>query len=209
MKKRRRSNRFSIFILIFAVVFIFSYFIDKRAMPMLEYYAETQGTSAVTEAINSSVKKSLSEKSRDETDFVNYEKNSDGKITAINIDAKKLNYLKASLTADLIGEMRKIQGTPIKVPVGTLSGIGIFYGKGPNINLEVIPEGSVVSDIETDFSSSGINQTAHRIYWTVSAEFYVVLPEKTISFAVSNRFLLSETVIVGEIPQVYFRNQGE
>lgn len=178
-------------------------------MPLLEYYAETQGISKVTEIINDSVEKSLSENNYKTNNFVSYEKNNSGELSAINIDTKKLNSLKATLTADVIRGLREISNTSIKIPFGTLTGIGIFYGMGPDIKVDLIPEGSVTSDIETDFYSSGINQTVHRIYCTIDTKFFVVLPDKTISFSVPCQFLLSETVIVGDIPQVYFQNQGE
>ena len=209
MPRRRNKKIFPVLIIFFIISFILTYFVNKQALPLFEYYAENQGISTATAIINEAVKETLGDNSYDSENFVNYEKNESGEITAINIDTIKLNTLKASLTYDVIKSLKKIRDTPVNIPFGTLSGIGIFYGKGPDIHINLIPEGGVTSDIKTDFYSSGINQTVHRIYWEVNTDFSVVLPNKTISFSVPCRFLLSETVIVGEIPKVYFQNQGE
>lgn len=205
--RNRRPKRLIFFTVIFAASLIISAVVEKRAIPLLEYYAKAQGASAASEIINETVAKTVG--SEDGEAVVSCEKDGDGKIKTINIDAEKLNVLKAKLTANTVKSLRKIENSDIEIPVGTLTGTGLFFGRGPRLRLKLIPEGEVRGDIETDFVSSGVNQTLHRIYWRLDTEFFVILPDKTVNFEVNEKFLLSETVIIGDIPQVYFRNQGD
>lgn len=209
MNRYRKRRAAVLTLIIFIVSFILSYAVEKQALPLLSHYAETQGVSAVTEIINETVKNTLEENGTGKFDFIFCEKNEKGEITAVRVDAQKLNLLKASLSSNVVKELRKIGDAPIKIPAGTLSGLSIFYGRGPDIRIKLIPEGGITCDIETEFEKSGINQTVHRIYWTVETKFFAVLPDETISFEVPSRFLLAETVIVGTAPEVYFQNQGE
>lgn len=206
LRKRKTKRFFLVFFAVFLLSFIISLAVEKRATPLLEYYAKAQGTTAATEIINETVASVLNET---EQIPVNYEKSSDGTVKTITIDSEKMSALKARLSAEAVKSLSKIDEREISVPYGTLTGISLFFGKGPDIKLRLLPEGKISTEIVTDFYSSGINQTVHRVSFAVEAEFYIILPDATLTLNVSESFPLSETVIVGDIPQVYFQNQGD
>ena len=112
MPRRRNKKIFPVLIIFFIISFILTYFVNKQALPLLEYYAENQGISTATAIINETVKETLGDNSYDSENFVNYEKNESGEITAINIDTIKLNTLKASLTYDVIKSLKKNKRHP-------------------------------------------------------------------------------------------------
>ena len=64
--------------------------------------------------------------------------------------------------------------------------------------------GSVDSKIDSEFTSVGINQTLHRIYLNLTCSIGILTPFKTVSKEVSSRVLLTETVIVGNVPSTYY-----
>lgn len=57
----------------------------------------------------------------------------------------------------------------------------------------------------SNFTSSGINQTLHRLYFTVSGTIGMILPAQTQNFVTELEVLICESVIVGEIPDVYLQ----
>ena len=63
-------------------------------------------------------------------------------------------------------------------------------------------------DLESEFTSQGINQTLHRIYVDVSCNVKVLTPFKDIERNITNRVLLAENVIVGNIPDTYYNLEG-
>lgn len=64
--------------------------------------------------------------------------------------------------------------------------------------------GKIEADIDSEFSSVGINQTLHRIYLNLNCSIGILTPFKSISKTVSSKVLLTETVIVGEVPSTYY-----
>ena len=55
----------------------------------------------------------------------------------------------------------------------------------------------------SEFSEAGINQTLHRILLEVSVDVSAIIPGYTTSVDVTTNFVVAETVIVGSIPDSY------
>ncbi len=58
--------------------------------------------------------------------------------------------------------------TKIKVPLSNAFNTQILTL--PSIGIQIIPQGAVSVDFATEFESSGINQTRHRIYIIVMTD---------------------------------------
>ena len=64
--------------------------------------------------------------------------------------------------------------------------------------------GNIETNIDSEFTSVGINQTRHRIYLDLKCVVGILTPFKTINKEVSSKVLLTETVIVGDVPSTYY-----
>ena len=71
------------------------------------------------------------------------------------------------------------------------------------MSLRLHQVGAVDTEIHSEFIAQGINQTKHRISILVTAEVSAILPLHSTDIVISDEFLVSETIIVGEIPSVY------
>ena len=69
-------------------------------------------------------------------------------------------------------------------------------------------DGTVETDLRTEFVEAGINQTLHRIYLEVRCNVNILTPYNTISEIVTNQILLTEGVIIGNIPDTYYNLEG-
>ncbi|NLZ46707.1 MAG: sporulation protein YunB, partial [Clostridiales bacterium] len=76
-------------------------------------------------------------------------------------------------------------------------------GKGPNVKFKFSQVGSPEVSLKSTFSSSGINQTLHQIYAYIEIEVYSIAPKKSKPVLFKFDYLITETVIVGEIPDTY------
>ena len=65
------------------------------------------------------------------------------------------------------------------------------------------PIGSVVCRFISNFETAGINQTVHKIYVNIKASVGVVMPLSSRNFSAEQQVLISESVIVGQVPEVY------
>ena len=69
-------------------------------------------------------------------------------------------------------------------------------------------DGTVETDLRTEFVEAGINQTLHRIYLDVRCNVNILTPYDTISETITNQVLLTEGVIIGNIPDTYYNLEG-
>lgn len=84
----------------------------------------------------------------------------------------------------------------------------MLSGRGPGVKIRISSIGNIETDLESEFTSQGINQTLHRIYVDVSCNVKVLTPFKDIERNITNRVLLAENVIVGNIPDTYYNLEG-
>lgn len=81
-------------------------------------------------------------------------------------------------------------------------------GIGPEIQIKILPVGSVITNLKSKFESVGINQTLHQIYLEVSCKVTIVMPYDSIEADIVNQVLMTESIIVGEIPEAYYNLDG-
>ena len=91
----------------------------------------------------------------------------------------------------------------MEIPFGTALGIEWLSGSGPGIKVEVMPVGTVDTEIKSEIVSAGINQSHHRIILNVKANFTIVSAVSNIPTSIEINVCIAETVIVGEVPQSY------
>ncbi|MBR0351227.1 MAG: sporulation protein YunB [Clostridia bacterium] len=84
----------------------------------------------------------------------------------------------------------------------------IFSGQGPGIKITISTVGNVKTDLKSEFTAQGINQTLHRVYLQVECEVSILTPFDTIERSITNQVLIAENVIVGHIPETYYNLEG-
>jgi len=125
------------------------------------------------------------------------------RVYLLETDAYRMNTLAAECAQaaqDLITAMGE-QG--ISIPIGTITGIPFFAGHGPKLKVTFTPAGSVQSAFDTEFTSSGINQTLYRVKLKLTASVQIVMPGIYQAVSVTTEAAIAESVIVGEVPDVY------
>lgn len=77
----------------------------------------------------------------------------------------------------------------IYLSMGTLSGVQLLSGRGPDLNLKVVPSGYMTSEIENRFDSAGINQTRHQIMLKMDMRVLAIIPGYTVATDIHYRIL--------------------
>ena len=68
--------------------------------------------------------------------------------------------------------------------------------------------GNVNTDLKSEFSAQGINQTLHRVYLKVDCEVSILTPFNNITKRITNQILIAENVIVGHIQETFYNLEG-
>ncbi|MFT8340434.1 MAG: sporulation protein YunB [Clostridium beijerinckii] len=200
---RRKTHKYISFIVLIIVIIVILnitvVFFDQRVMPSVTEIATIMAKSQTLDIIN---KKSVDILSKDfkYDEMVKIEKDSQGNIILIQADTGKLNYIAAELSTECNKELSDMKNTAIKVPLGWMSDKSAFYNIGPKISVEIEPIGNISTSYESKFESAGINQTRHKIYLNVTAKIRLRLPLRNQDAEVSTQVPVSDTIIVGKIP---------
>ncbi|WP_283607600.1 sporulation protein YunB [Faecalispora anaeroviscerum] len=177
-------------------------FLDVQLVPAVESLTVNAARQSAVTAINESVLEELNADKITYDDLISLQRDSDGKVQTITTNMVKTNQIKAKIT-DTVQKNLHMGNINTSVPLGTLLGSRLLHGRGPNVPLVVTLKGNVESDFKTSFESAGINQTRHQIYLELHTEIYSFIPGLHTATDVTTSVLVAETVIVGEVPQMY------
>ncbi|EES48780.1 sporulation protein YunB [Clostridium botulinum] len=201
--KRKKRKYIPIIVISIALVIVFNsivIFLDNKVMPSLDRVAEMTVRTRVLNIINSnSIKLFANEFNYNE--MIKIEKDKDGNITLIQADTVKLNYLASKLSIQCNEELQNLEDIKIKIPLGWFTENSIYYNLGPQMAIRVEDVGNINANYESAFESAGINQTRHRIYLNVESKVRVILPFKANEVEIVTKVPVSDTIIVGKIPE--------
>ena len=105
-------------------------------------------------------------------------------------------------------ELEREENSSFKIPLGSFLGSKLFSGIGPKVNVKMKMVGDLDTDLRSEFTSAGINQTLHRIYLEIKCKVIILTPFETMEEEIANQVLIAEGVIVGDIPNAYYNLDG-
>ena len=129
-----------------------------------------------------------------------------GKVIYISTNALQINMLARKLVKASQENLEKMGSKGINIPLGTFTGMPIFVGRGPNVNVKLLPIGSISCKFSSEFVNAGINQTNHKIYLNVTSNVSVILPTGNQTIKTTTQVMIAESIIVGEIPSTYLNS---
>lgn len=126
----------------------------------------------------------------------------------ISANVIPINEIISDVAIKIQEELNKVENSKFKIKLGSFTGSRLLSGRGPDIEITMSTIGNLDTDLRSEFSSAGINQTLHKIYLQVDCQVAVLTPFHTIEEKISNQVLLAEAVIVGTTPNTYYNFEG-
>lgn len=194
------------FVFIFLLVIVISYF-NTCVNPVIISTSEAKIKSLTSRAVNSAVQAIITDTNIYD-ELIDITTNEQGEIVLIQAKGITINQLSKQVSQRASQNLDLISSDGIKIPLGTLSGIPIFVGSGPEVTFNVMSIGTIQSSFSSEFTSAGINQTNHRIYLTLKTDVTVVLPTTSSQVSVLSHILVCEAIIVGKIPDTYLNSSS-
>lgn len=180
-----------------------SLFLHFKFRPVIKAISVSKAKVISTEAVNEAILQELSENKEAYNQIVKLEKLENGELTAILSDMEKVNKLKSRVGMIIQNKFLSLKDRRISVALGTLSGIEMFNGLGPSVPMKISVSGNVSTDFKTSFSGAGINQTIYQIYLYIRTRICVMVPGCSCCEDFESSFLVSEIVVLGNVPKVY------
>ena len=184
-------------IILFFILGYFKFAVNPVVYETVNLKTNSLGTKAINNAISQVVQGIVYD------EIINIVTDDFGNINMIQANPYKINKITEELIIKTENNLKDYSRIGLNIPIGTFTGVPVFVGQGFNVKIKINPIGAVTCVFNSKFEMSGINQTIHRIYLTINADIGVVLPIQTQNVKVSQQFVACESIIVGQVPEVY------
>lgn len=206
LKKRRHAKRCLVLILLLILgsVLVFEF----QLRPVLNALVKVKAEAICNEIVNKAVLEVLEESNYDYSELVETQRGDDGSVLEITINPTTVNKLKSEVSLLIIKRISEVNNVRVDIPLGTILGVELLYGKGPDIPLYITLSGSAGTDFNSSFESGGINQTVHKLSLDITVDVSAVMPPASEKCTVKTSVIIAETVLVGDVPQGGLYNFG-
>lgn len=197
IKQKKLAKTFIILVIAFSIAKI----ILDAILPIFDNLCGNKAKAIATEISNQAATEVM--KKYNYNELFTIEKDNQGNITMIKSNVITINNITSEVANKIQQEINNKNKEKVEIALGSLSSMKLLSGKGPDIPIKVATEGNVETELRSEFSEQGINQTLHRVYLQVDCKISILTPYNSISEKVSNQILLVENVIVGNTPMFY------
>ena len=170
--------------------------------------AETQIRTSTSDLINDAIDKQIEIGNIQYDRIVYFEKDLNGRITALKTNMSEVNRLKTSILNIINDEILALDTDDLGIPIGSLILPEIMSGRGPSIPVHIISIRNSDASFQSHFTEAGINQTLQQLTMDVLVDVSILVLGRSESFTVSSQVVVAETIIVGQVPDTFFQTGG-
>ena len=216
IKQKKKDTILIVAFLVLLIVSLIFKYINTKIVPPLEVYAENE-VKKISSLIISDAVESISFSEEETMSFFNTLTNKSDEVISVDFNTARINKSLVKLNKAVYKDLKlfengryKIEDTEIetedliyKIPLGYITGNYTLSNIGPKVPLKAKVIGSVVSNIKTEVSSYGINNSLLKVYIDVTVNMRFMLPLISKDVLVNNSIPLVVKIIQGKIPNVY------
>lgn len=171
--------------------------------------AQTQVKNSTSDLTNDAIAKQIAAGNIQYDRIVYFEKDLDGRITALKTNISEVNRLKTDILNIINDEILALDTSDIGIPLGSLIFPELLSGRGPAIPVHILAIRNSDASFFSNFRQAGINQTLHQLAMEVSVDVAVLALGETSSFTMTSEVVVAETVIVGSVPNTFLQTGGD
>lgn len=205
---RKLRSIFRLLLLLALALILVFFMLRSRYRDVIRELAQTQVKNTTSDLTNDAIAKQIADGVIQYDRIVYFEKDLDGRITALKTNMSEVNRLKTDILNIINDEILSLDTSDIGIPLGSLFLPELLSGKGPAIPVHILSIRNSDAAFESSFSQAGINQTLHKLIMVVSVDVAVLVLGQTASFTVTSEVVVAETVIVGDVPDTFLQTGG-
>ena len=195
-------------VLLIAALLVLFFALRSKYRLVIEDLAQTQVKNTTSDLTNDAIAKQIAVGDIQYDRIVFFEKDLDGRITALKTNMSEVNRLKTDILNIINDEILALDTADIGIPLGNFFLPELLSGKGPVIPVNVLSIRNSDATFSSNFVQAGINQTLHQLIMTVSVDVSILVLGETSGFTITSEVVVAETVIVGSVPNTYLQTGG-
>ena len=204
---KRRIRLFAVLVTALAVWGFLG--LRARLRPVVRSLARTQVINTASDLINDAILRQIMEGQIQYDRIVYFEKDLNGRITALKTNMAEVNRLKTETLNLINDEIMAQDSTNLGVSLGSIILPEFFSGKGPQIPVRILAIRNSDANFQSEFTEAGINQTLQKLRMDVIVDVTILVLGQTETFTVSSQMVVAETIIVGDVPATYLQTGGD
>lgn len=206
IKIKKAYNKKKMLVIVVVIVAILTFYnIYNSIDPVFETICLEKAGQIATNIMNEESSKVLEK--IDYSDIITIMKGENNN-NVLKTNIVEINKIASEIAIRIQNRLDNLKGEKIQIPIGSMTNVKYLAGVGPFIGIDILPVGTVETEIKNEFESKGINQTIYRIYLELSCNINIVTQYKNINQKTANQVLLVETVIMGDVPTTYYNLEG-
>lgn len=206
--RRSLKKLLRLFLIVLILSFLLLSFFRSKYHSTIRGLAQTQVINSTSDLINDAIDRQIETGNIQYDRIVYFEKDLDGRITALKTNMSEVNRLKTDILNIINDEILAMDTTDIGIPMGNLFLPEFLSGRGPAIPVHILSIRNSDAGFESFFTEAGINQTLQQLTMEVSVDVSILVLGKTESFTVTSQVVVAETIIVGQVPDTFFQTGG-
>lgn len=206
---RRKLKKLRILLLLCLIFLAAAFFtLRTRYRDVIRDLAETSVKNSTSDLANDAIAKQIENGTIQYDRIVYFEKDLNGRITALKTNIGEINHLKTDILNIINGKILALDSADIGIPIGSLFLPEFLAGKGPVIPVRILAIRNSEASFSSNFVQAGINQTLHQLIMHVDVDAAVLVLGETSTFSISSQVVVAETVIVGDVPGTFIQSGG-
>lgn len=206
-RKHKPINRINILVLtIFLLILISIISFAIASYPIFVASCKTAAGSKANHIVNEEVEKIM--KDYTYNDLIDIEKDGNGEVVLMKSNTVLINQLTSKMVTNIQNSIDHTPTIMVYINYGSVSGISLLKNLGPKFDIELEAAGKIDTEIKSEFQSVNVNQTLHKIYLNLSTSISILTPIGVYGRDIESKVLLTEAVIVGDVPDTYYHLEG-
>ena len=177
--------------------------IDRAFGPVVREFALVQAKYLAVTPINQACNDELAANPVSWQQLVQVTRDASGAVTAVELNSAAANDVSARLTLAANAALERMSLKKVRIPLGTVLGSNLLAGRGPLIGFYIQPASYVESSFLSSLEGAGFNQSMHNVVLRMTVVVETFSAGYHTSQTVISDMILTQTVIVGDVPDFY------
>ena len=197
---RKRQGFVKVVLLVLIISVGYGAVISRLQLPFadaFDAYAHSVANGVVNEAVSDYFEENPL------ADFYTKSGTTDGKLSSLSANTPQINKFKTEIAKYIKRHIAENSNKELKIPLGAAQNNLLLSALGPKLKIKLFPSSIVETSFREEFTDAGINQVRHSLYLDTKVSVTATCATMRKSTNVLCTTLVSDTVIVGTVPNYY------
>lgn len=200
-KKINLSKEYKLVLAVLITAILTVCYLVKTIGPTFNQLCLNEAKSVATQIVHETIDEVMEKYGYN--DLVTLVKDKEGKIVSMQANIAIINKIISQISLKIQDKIDNTPNRDIYIRLGSFTGVKLLSGRGPKVPIRISSIGNINTEVMSEFTSTGINQSIHRIFTNITCKIEVLTPFNTISNEIEEKIILAENVIIGNIPENY------